>query len=109
MWSHRLTHHALRGRMAVGQKLMKTTTVRQFRSQFCEMLQGKEAVLITRRGKPAAVVYPLNDPQKLPMEVRRKLYLQLSAEIARDLDARGITEKEIQRDFEKHRKRRRRR
>jgi antitoxin (DNA-binding transcriptional repressor) of toxin-antitoxin stability system len=73
------------------------------------MLQGKEAVLITRRGKPAAVVYPLNDPQKLPMEVRRKLYLHLSAEIARDLDARGITEEEIQRDFEEHRKRRRRR
>jgi len=88
---------------------MKTTTVRQFRSQFCELLQGKEAVLVTRRGKPAAVVYPLNDPQKLPMEVRRNLYLELSAEIARDLDARGITEEEILRDFEGFKKSRRRR
>ena len=88
---------------------MKTTTVRQFRSQFCEMLQGKEAVLVTRHGKPAAVVYPLNDPKKLPLEVRRKLYLELSAEIARDLDAKGITEDEILRDFEEFKKRRRRR
>ena len=88
---------------------MKTTTVREFRSQFCAMLQGKEAVLVTRRGKPAAVFYPLNDPPKLPMEIRRRLYLELSAEIARDLDARGITEEEILRDFEAFKKRRRRR
>jgi PHD/YefM family antitoxin component YafN of YafNO toxin-antitoxin module len=95
--------------MGVEQSSMKTTTVRQFRSQFCELLQGKEAVLVTRRGKPAAVVYPLNDPKKLPMEVRRKLYLELSAEIARELDAKGITEDEILDDFEEFKKRRRRR
>jgi antitoxin (DNA-binding transcriptional repressor) of toxin-antitoxin stability system len=56
----------------------------------CEGGWRWEAVLITRRGRPAAVVYPLNDPQKLPMEARRKLYLQLSAEIARGLCRRIV-------------------
>lgn len=87
---------------------MKTTTIREFRKEVSELLQGKEPVLVTRRGKPAGVVYPLNDPKRLPMEVRRELYLELSAKIAKELDARGITEEQIQRDFEAFKKRRRR-
>ena len=59
--------------------------------------------------KHTAVVYPLNDPKKLPMGVRRRLFFELSAEIARELDAKGITEDEILDDFEEFKKRRRRR
>ena len=49
---------------------------------------GDESVLVTKHGKPAAVVYPLGDPEKIPIEVRRKLYLAMAAEIAKQLDPR---------------------
>ena len=63
---------------------------------------------MTRHGKPAGVLYPLQDPRRLPPRVRRKLYLDLSAGIARQLETRGVTEEELQRDFEAFKKRRRR-
>jgi prevent-host-death family protein len=87
---------------------MKTTTIREFRKDVSELLRGKDAVLVTRHGKPAGVLYPLRDPRRLPPRVRRKLYLDLSAGIARQLETRGVTEEELQRDFEAFKKRRRR-
>jgi len=85
---------------------MKTTTLREFRKDVSELLRRKDAVLVTRHGKPAGVLYPLTDPRKLPMRVRRQLYLELSAGIAKQLEAQGITEDRLQRDFELFKNRR---
>lgn len=88
---------------------MKTTSVREFRGQVSTLLDGDEAVLVTRRGKPAGVLYPFTDPGKLPPEVRRTLFLELSSQIAEDLGVRGVTEETLQRDFREFRRQRRRR
>jgi hypothetical protein len=40
--------------------------------------------------------------------VRRKLYLAMSGEIAKQLDAQGVSEEQIEREFSEHKKRRRR-
>lgn len=88
---------------------MKTATIRELRTHTSEFVSGKETVLLTRHGKPAAFLLPLTDPKSVPLELRRKLYLELSAELARTLDAEGVTEERLQSDFEKHRKNRRRR
>ena len=66
------------------------------------------AELVTRHGNPAVVVYSLRDPKKVAPEVRQELFLALTAEIAGQLDAKGVTEDEIQRDFAARQKRRRR-
>jgi len=87
---------------------MKTATIREFRSNIAELIAGDESVLVTKHGRPAAVVYPLTDPAKIPLEVRRKLFLAMSNEIADQLDARGVSEEEVDRDFDEHKKRRRR-
>lgn len=87
---------------------MKTTSVRELRSHLSEVIDGGETVLVTRRGKPAAVVYSLRDPKKVPAQVRQQLFEAMSADIAKQLDTKGITEDEIQRDFAAHQKRRRR-
>ena len=86
---------------------MKTTTIREFRAQVSDLLKGREQVLVTRHGKPAGILLPLSDPKTVPLELRRKLYLDLSAKIARQLDAKGISEEKLQRDFEDFKKRRR--
>jgi len=87
---------------------VKTTTIREFRSNIAKLIDSDESVLVTKHGKPAAVLYPLHDPSKVPMEVRRKLFLALAGDIAKQLDAKGISEEEIDRDFAEFKKRRRR-
>jgi len=87
---------------------VKTTTIREFRSNIASLIDSDESVLVTKHGKPAAVMYPLRDPSKLPVEVRRKIFLALAADIGKQLDATGISEEEIDRDFAEFKKRRRR-
>lgn len=87
---------------------MKTTSVRDLRSRIAEIIDSDESTLITRHGKPAAVVYPLRDPKKIPIEIRRKIYLEMSAAIAKQLQAKGVRDDEIERDFAAYQKRRRR-
>ncbi|MGZ5441501.1 MAG: type II toxin-antitoxin system Phd/YefM family antitoxin [Thermoanaerobaculia bacterium] len=87
---------------------MKTASIRDFRNRIAELIDGDEPVLVTRHGKNAAVLYPLHDPKKIPLEIRRKLFLDMSASIANELDARGVTDEEIERDFAAFKKRRRR-
>ena len=87
---------------------MKTTTIRELRSNVAKFIDSDESVLITKHGKPAAVMYPLRDPSKIPMEVRRKLFLALATDIGKQLDAKGISDEEIERDFAEFKKRRRR-
>jgi hypothetical protein len=47
------------------------------------------------------------DLTKLPLEIRRKRFLALAAEIGKQLDAKGISDDDIDRDFEDWQKRRR--
>jgi prevent-host-death family protein len=91
-----------------GETAMKTTTIRDFRNRIAELVDSDEPVLVTRHGKNAAVLYPLHDPKKIPIEIRRKLFRDLTDEIGRQLDAKGVTEEEIDRDFAASKKRRRR-
>jgi prevent-host-death family protein len=88
---------------------VKTTTIREFRSNIAKLIDSDESVLVTKHGKPAAVLYSLRDPSKIPMEVRRKLFLSLAADIGKQLDAKGISDEDIERDFAEFKKRRRRR
>jgi prevent-host-death family protein len=86
---------------------MKTATIREFRSNIAELIAGEESVLVTKHGKPAAVVYPLGNPKEIPVEVRRKLYLAMSEEIAKQLDTQNVSEEQIEREFSEYKKRRR--
>jgi prevent-host-death family protein len=87
---------------------MKTATIREFRGNIAKLIDSDESVLVTKHGKPAAIIYPLRNPSKIPMEVRRKLYVAMAGEIAKKLAAKNISEEEIERDFAEHKKRRRR-
>lgn len=86
---------------------MKTVTLSELKSRVGEM-RGYEALLVTDHGKPLGVFRPLPYPdESIPLDERRKLYKKTSAKIARQMDAKGITEEQLQRDFEALRKNRR--
>jgi prevent-host-death family protein len=87
---------------------MKTATIREFRSNIAKLISSDDSVLVTKHGKPAAVVYPLKDAKQIPLELRRRLYAEMAREIADRLEARGITDEQIAREFNEHKKRGRR-
>lgn len=78
---------------------MKTTTIRDFRNRIAELIDSDEPVLVTRHGKNAAVLFPLHDPKKIPLELRRKLFFDLTNDIAKQLDAKGVTDEDVERAF----------
>lgn len=87
---------------------MKTASIRDFRSRIAELIDSNEPVLVTRHGKNAAVLFPLNDPKKIPLDLRRKLFRDLTNDIARQLDAKGVTDEDVERAFTSIKRRRRR-
>lgn len=87
---------------------MKITGIRDFRDNIARLIDSDESVLITKQGKPAAVMYPLRNPARIPLEVRRTLYVAMAGKIARQLDVRNVSEEEMERDFVEFRMLRRR-
>jgi hypothetical protein len=82
---------------------MKIATLRQFRDQASRMFRSKDPILITRRGRLAGVFLP-SLSETLPLEIKRDLFVQLTAAIARQLKSRGLTEDDVLEDFEAWRK-----
>lgn len=78
---------------------MKIATVREFRDKASEMLRSRDPILVTRHGKLAGIFFPRPE-ESLPIELKRELFPLLSAEVARQLKERGVTEEEVLEDFE---------
>jgi hypothetical protein len=85
---------------------MKISTVREFQNDATGILRSKGPVLVTRRGRLAGIFFPRPETT-LPIELKKELFAILSAEIARQIRERGLSEEEIQADFESWRKKRR--
>jgi len=86
---------------------MRMAGVREFRAHLPRYLSGEEPVLLTRHGKVSGLYLPLEDPSRIPDDLRRELASVLGAHLARLLEARGVSEGEIEEDFRAHRRRRR--
>ena len=63
---------------------MKRASIREFRATLAELIEEKEPVVITRHGKPAAVVYPLENMRIVPLEVRQELLDSAAHELGFD-------------------------
>jgi hypothetical protein len=70
------------------------------------MLRSEDPILVTRRGRVAGVFLPWRQAE-LPVDLRRELFAMLTADIARQLKKKRVTEKEILKDFAEWRKNRR--
>ena len=85
---------------------MKTRTVREFQENAPDLLQSKDPILVTRRGRLAGVFFPWPE-STLPVEFKRECFSVLSAEVEREVKQRGVSESEVSEDFESWRKARR--
>ena len=85
---------------------MRISTVREFRDQATGLLRSKTPILVTRRGRLAGIFFPRPEIT-LPLELKRELYGMLSADVARDLKKRGVSEDDVLADFSATRRKRR--
>ena len=85
---------------------MKISSVREFRDRATTLLRSEDPILVTRRGRVAGVFLPWRQAE-LPVDLRRELFAMLTADIARQLKKKRVTEKEILKDFAEWRKNRR--
>lgn len=68
---------------------------------------GDEPVLVTRRGRVSGLYVPLDGLDHLPEDVPREMARVLGRHLSALLDHQGVTEREVQEDFDAHRRRRR--
>ena len=85
---------------------MRISTVREFRDNAGSLLRAKDPILVTRRGRLAGVFFPQPE-STLPIELKRELFDVLSADVARQIKKRGLSEDQVLSDFEARRKNRR--
>jgi hypothetical protein len=85
---------------------MRISTVREFRDKATEMLRSRDPILVMRRGRLAGIFFPRPEAS-LPLELKRELFEELSAEVARQLKRKGVREKSLVADFEAWRRKRR--
>ena len=85
----------------------QSASVREFRSEMADMLEGDAPILITSHGHAKAMVYPLEKAKDLPMDVKRDAFRILAQQIGKK--TADIDEDEMLKDFDAWRKERRRR
>ena len=85
---------------------MKVATLRDFRDRATAMLRSRDLVLITRDGMPAGFFVPWHEPA-VPDDVRRELFIALSARVRADRRAKRVSERTILADFKTSRRSRR--
>ncbi len=83
---------------------MTTISLEELGKRAAELLESGEPVIVTQGGDYIAVIYPNRDLNEIPMEDRRKRFLELSHKIGEQIGP-DVTEEEIARDFAEHKKR----
>jgi hypothetical protein len=86
---------------------MKIAGIRELRAQSAALLGGDEPLLVTKHGRISGVYLPLEEPDKIPDDLRRELAAVLGRHLAKLVARQGITDRQIEKDFDAHRRRRR--
>jgi antitoxin (DNA-binding transcriptional repressor) of toxin-antitoxin stability system len=86
---------------------MKVAGIRELRAKSAALFGSGEPVLVTRHGKVSGVYVPLDEPDRLPDDLRRELVAVLGRHLAKVLERKGVSEREVTEDFHAYRQRRR--
>ena len=86
---------------------MKLSAMSEFHTKGASLFSSAEPVLLTKGGKVSGVYVPLDKPEQIPTEFRRKLAGVVGNHIAKRLRRKGVTSRDIKEDFRGYRKRRR--
>ena len=86
---------------------MKVTGIRELRAKTAVLFGSGEPVLVDQARKVSGVYVPLDQPDRLPNDLRRELAGVIGRHLAKVLKRKGVTERNIKEDFDAYRRRRR--
>ena len=86
---------------------MRIAGIREVRERSSALLGGREPVLVTRHGRISGLYVPLGEPNRIPGDIRAALAETLGDHFERILKRKGVTEADVLKDFDAHRRRRR--
>jgi hypothetical protein len=81
--------------------------MRELRAKSAALFGSGEPVLVTRHGRVSGIYVPLDEPDRLPDDLRRELAGVVGRHLAKVLERKGVTERDITEDFDAYRRRRR--
>ena len=87
---------------------MTTISLEELGKRAAELLERDEPVFVMRDGEEVAVLYPIRNPNDIPLEVRRKRFMELTEKIGAHIPPE-VTDEDIERDFAEFKKHRGRR
>lgn len=78
---------------------MRTATATEFHDHVTRMINSKEPIVVTKRGKtPVGVFYPMKS-KNLPKEVRLEIFKTLTEDIRKEMKVKGVSVEEILKEF----------
>ncbi len=86
---------------------MKVAGIRELCAKSAALFGSGEPVIVTKHGKVSGVYVPLDEPDRLPDDLRRELTIVLGRHLAKLLERKRVTEKRIAEDFDAYRRHRR--
>jgi len=86
---------------------MRIAGIRELRAKTAALLGGKEPVIVTHHGKISGLYLPLEDPDRIPTDLRLELARVLGKHLSKVAKDKGVTEGEVQKDFDAYRRGRR--
>jgi len=88
---------------------MRVAGIREIRTKMASLFGGKEPFLVTKHGKISGLYVPLEDPDRLPADLRSDLVRVLGNHLEEQARRSGLTEEKLEEGFRAHRSSRRRR
>lgn len=80
--------------------------IQEFREKLAEFIEAIEPVEVIQDGKTVGIFTPCRRPRwEPPTEADRKALREAAAEVRAEMEAAGITEEELVREFEEARRR----
>jgi len=87
---------------------VKTATLDELKGARSRLIRGESILVVDEKEHPIGLLRPVGWPdESIPLAERRKQFLRRSAALRRQLQKKGITEQQIDRDIETLFKRRR--
>ncbi len=78
---------------------MRIASATEFHDHVTKMINSREPIVVTKRGKtPVGVFYPMR-AKNLPKEVKLEILQTLTEEIRKEMKLKGVSSNEIIKEF----------
>lgn len=83
---------------------MENVSIKEFKNNLTKLIREKGTLVIQRHGKSVGLYVPLEDVEKLPVDIKLQIFSEAVGLIRKQMKKKGITEKQVLKDFERYKR-----